>query len=157
MKFILRTSHLMKSIHGKEVVSNVSINVKKGEIYGFLGPNGSGKTTIMKMISNRMNPTSGEIKLFGKILKIDSFELMERIGSSIEYPIFNEELKAKENLELHCGFMVYHDENAIKESLKLVNLQGIDDKAVKDLSPEMKQRLSIARAISTKPEFINFR
>jgi len=156
MTYILRTHHLTKSIKGKEIVSNVSMNIKKGEIYGFLGPNGAGKTTIMKMITNLIKPTSGEIELFGEKLTNTSNDVLGRMGSIIEYPIFYDKLTAKENLELHCEYMGYHDKCAIEESLKLVNLQGVESKSVKDFSLGMKQRLGIARAISTRPEFIIF-
>ncbi|GGB69394.1 ABC transporter ATP-binding protein [Fictibacillus barbaricus] len=154
MTYILRTNHLTKTIQGKELVSNVSLNIRKGEIYGFLGPNGAGKTTIMKMISNLVKPTQGEIELFGEKLTNTSFQVLGRMGLIIEYPIFYDKLTARENLELHCEYMGYHDKNAIDEALNLVNLKGIEGKAVKDFSLGMKQRLGIARAISTKPELL---
>jgi len=154
MTYILRTHNLTKTIKRKEIISNVSLNIKKGEIYGFLGPNGAGKTTIMKMITNLIKPTSGEIEIFGEKLINSSIYVLGRIGSIIENPIFYDKLTAKENLELHCEYMGYHDLEVIDESLKLVNLRGADDKAVKDFSLGMKQRLGIARAICTRPEFV---
>jgi ABC-2 type transport system ATP-binding protein len=154
MKNILRTSQLTKVINGKEVISNVNLTIKKGEIYGFLGPNGAGKTTIMKMITNLVRPTSGEIEIFGQKLTRASYHLLEKIGQIIEYPIFYEKLTARENLELHCEYMGYHNKKAMDEALEMVNLTNIDGKATKDLSLGMKQRLGIARAIMTKPELL---
>lgn len=154
MTYILKTCNLTKAYGGKEVVSNVNMNIKKGEIYGFLGPNGAGKTTIMKMVTNLIKPTSGEIEIFGENLTSISYEILKRMGSIIEYPIFYEKLSGRENLELHCEYMGYHDKKAIDRALDLVNLRNIDNKPVKNFSLGMKQRLGIARAITTKPELL---
>lgn len=154
MTYFLRTKQLTKAFKGKEVVSNVNMNVRKGEIYGFLGPNGAGKTTIMRMITNLVKPTSGEIIIFGEKLTNTSYHLLGRMGTIINYPVFFEKLTAKENLDLHCEYMGYYNKQAIDEALKLVNLKDIDGKAVKDFSLGMKQRLGIARAITTKPELL---
>jgi ABC-2 type transport system ATP-binding protein len=128
--------------------------VKKGEIYGFLGPNGAGKTTIMKMLTNLVKPTSGEIEIFGEKLINTSYELLKRMGSIIEYPVFYDRLTARENLELHCEYMGYYDKKAIDTVLDLVKLKNIENKIVKEFSLGMKQRLGIARAIITKPELL---
>ncbi|MDC2863121.1 ABC transporter ATP-binding protein [Bacillus sp. BP-3] len=154
MTYVLRTNQLTKVFQGKEVISNVNMHVKQGEIYGFLGPNGAGKTTIMKMITNLIKPTSGEIEIFGEKLTDTSYEVLKRMGTIIEYPIFYEKLTAKENLNLHCEYMGFYDKKAIDRALDLVNLHNVDDKQVKDFSLGMKQRLGIARAITTKPELL---
>ncbi|MGV2448153.1 UNVERIFIED_CONTAM: ATP-binding cassette domain-containing protein, partial [Bacillus sp. ATCC 13368] len=98
---MVQTSGLTKTFKGQEVVSNVSMHIRKGEIYGFLGPNGAGKTTIMKMLTSLVKPTSGEINILGHKLTNRSYEILGKIGSMIEYPIFYENLTAKENLNLH--------------------------------------------------------
>lgn len=154
MKYILRTNNLTKVFNNKEVVSNVNMNIKKGEIYGFLGPNGAGKTTIMKLMTNLIKPTGGEIEIFDEKLTDNSYEVLKRMGTIIEYPIFYEKLTARENLELHCEYMGYHDMKAIDRALDIVNLKNIDNKKVKEFSLGMKQRLGIARAITTKPEIL---
>ncbi|MCY7484189.1 ABC transporter ATP-binding protein [Paenibacillus alvei] len=154
MSCIVRTHRVTKTYHGRDVVSNVSMNIKKGEIYGFLGPNGAGKTTIMKMMTNLIQPTSGEIEMFGEKLTPSSYSLLARMGTIIEQPIFYERLTAQENLELHCEYMGYHNKKAIGEALDLVGLRGIERKSVKDFSLGMKQRLGIARAITVKPELL---
>ncbi|HDX9576813.1 TPA: ABC transporter ATP-binding protein [Bacillus pseudomycoides] len=154
MTYVLKTNQLTKVFQGKEVISNVNMHVKQGEIYGFLGPNGAGKTTIMKMITNLIKPTSGEIEIFGEKLTNTSYEVLKRMGTIIEYPIFYEKLTAKENLNLHCEYMGFYDKKAIDRALDLVNLHNVDDKQVKDFSLGMKQRLGIARAITTKPELL---
>ncbi|WP_433945366.1 ABC transporter ATP-binding protein [Paenibacillus sp. SN-8-1] len=154
MGYILKTSHLTKTFGGHEVVQDVSMKIAQGEIYGFLGPNGAGKTTVMKMITNLVKPTAGEIEIFGEKLTEKSYSVLKRMGSIIEYPVFYDRLSARENLDLHCEYMGYYDKKAIKDALELVKLQNIEKKAVKDFSLGMKQRLGIARAIITKPEFL---
>lgn len=154
MSYILRTINMTKNFKGKEVLSNVNMNVKNGEIYGFLGPNGAGKTTIMKLMLNLLKPNVGEVEIFGEKLTNESYETLKRLGSIIEYPVFYENLTARENLELHCEYMGYYDKNAIKKTLDLVSLGDVDKKTVKDFSLGMKQRLGIARAIITKPEIL---
>lgn len=154
MQYILQTFNLTKAYKGKEVVSNVNMKIKKGEIYGFLGPNGAGKTTIMKMMTNLIKPNGGEINIFGEKLKDTSYEMLKRLGCIIEYPVFYDKLTAKENLALHCEYMGYHDMKAIDNALDMLNLKNIENKMVKDFSLGMKQRLGIARAITTKPELL---
>ncbi|TYP76513.1 ABC transporter ATP-binding protein [Paenibacillus methanolicus] len=154
MNAIIQTHDLTKAVKGKSIVSNVNLNARKGEIYGLLGPNGAGKTTIMKMLTGLIIPTSGEIMLFGKKLDESAKDGLKRIGSIIEYPIFFEHLTAMENLRIHCEYLGFYDERAIHQALDMVQLQGIENKRVKDFSLGMKQRLGIARAAITRPELI---
>ncbi|MCP3740492.1 ABC transporter ATP-binding protein [Rossellomorea sp. BNER] len=154
MSTIIQTNQLTKIYQGKEVVKDVNMRVKKGEIYGFLGPNGSGKTTVMKMLTNLVKPSSGDIEIFGQKVTHTSYELLKRMGSIIEYPIFYDRLTARENLDLHCEYIGYYNKKAIDSALSLVQLKNIDGKSVKDFSLGMKQRLGIARAIITKPELL---
>lgn len=154
MDYVVRTNGLTKIVKGKMLVSNVNLNIKKGEIYGFLGRNGAGKTTIMKMLTGLISPTTGEITLFGQKLTETTKSGLKRVGSIIEYPIFFEHLTAMENLQLHCEYLGFYDKKAIKQALDMVHLKGIEDKIVKDFSLGMKQRLGIVRAIITKPELI---
>lgn len=154
MPTILRTQKLTKSIGGKVIVSHVDIHVNKGDIYGFLGPNGAGKTTIMKMITNLWKPTSGEIELFGEKLSPTSYEVLKRMGSIIEYPVFYERLSGRENLELHGEYMGYYSPNSVQKAMDMLELSYTDHKPVRSYSLGMKQRLGIARAILTKPEFL---
>lgn len=154
MTYIIQTNHLTKNYKGTTVVSNVNMHVKKGEIYGFLGPNGAGKTTVMKMIMNLIKPTSGEIIISGETVTPKSYEILKRMGSIIEYPVFYDKLTARENLELHSDYMGYYNKSAIDSALDMVQLKNFEGKAVKDFSLGMKQRLGLARAIITKPEIL---
>ena len=154
MPYILQTNHLTKIIDGKELVKDVNIHIKKGEIYGFLGPNGAGKTSVMKMIANLWKPTEGTIELFGENLTPVSYEVLKRMGSIIEFPIFYEHLSGKENLKLHCEYMGYYHPGSIANVLAMLELTEAADKPVKKYSLGMRQRLGIARAILCGPEFL---
>ncbi|CAH0168901.1 ABC transporter ATP-binding protein [Peribacillus sp. Bi134] len=154
MDYVVKTNSLTKKVKGKLLVSNVNLHIKKGEIYGFLGQNGAGKTTIMKMLTGIISPTTGEIELFGQKLTKTVKSGLKRVGSIIEYPIFFEHLTAMENLQLHCEYLGFYDKKAITQALEMVHLTGIEDKMVSDFSLGMKQRLGIVRAIITKPELI---
>ena len=154
MPNILQTYQLTKTIDGKELVKNVDNNVKKGEIYGFLGPNGAGKTSVMKMITNLWKPTAGAIELFGEKLTPTSYEVLKRMGSIIEFPYFYDHMSGKENLQLHCEYMGYYMPDSIDQTLAMLGLSEAAEKAVKNYSLGMKQRLGIARAILCRPELL---
>ncbi|MEF2966680.1 ATP-binding cassette domain-containing protein [Paenibacillus sp. M1] len=154
MKEIVRTHQLTKTFGGAEVVSGVNMTLRRGEIYGFLGPNGAGKSTVMKMLLGLVRPTGGEIELFGEKLMPGATEHLKRIGHLIETPVFYEKLTAEQNLELHAEYMGYYKMDAIREALEMVQLIGTHDKPVKQFSLGMRQRLGIARAISTRPELL---
>lgn len=154
MPNILQTDRLTKAIGRKELVTNVNIHIKKGEIYGFLGPNGAGKTTVMKMITNLWKPTCGKIELFGEELTPTSYEVLKRMGSIIEFPTFYDHMSGKENLKLHCEYMGYYNPDGIDSTLDMLALSDTSNKAVRNYSLGMKQRLGIARAILCKPELL---
>jgi len=154
MDYVVKTTGLTKKIRGKNLVSDINLHIHRGEIYGFLGQNGAGKTTIMKMLTGITNPTNGEIELFGQRLNESSKSVLKRVGSIIEYPILFEHLTAMKNMKIHCEYLGYYDDKGIKQALDMVQLKGIEDKKVKEFSLGMKQRLGIARAIVTKPELI---
>lgn len=154
MSYILQTHRLTKTIGGRNIVENINIHVKKGEIYGFLGPNGAGKTTVMKMLTNLWKPTDGTIELFDVPLRPDFYEVLKRIGSIIEFPVFYDHMTGYENLKLHCEYMGYYKHGSIEDALEMLNLKEAADKKVKAYSLGMKERLGIARAILCKPELL---
>lgn len=154
MNYVIETHHLKKIYKDKAVVNDVSIHVKKGEIYGFVGPNGAGKSTLMKMLLNLVEASSGEILLFGDKVVENSYEMLKKIGSIIENPYFYEKLSARQNLDLYCEYMGYYNKNHIGEVLECVGLSKDADRKVSQYSLGMKQRLAIARAILTKPELL---
>ena len=154
MLYILQTNNLTKTIGGKDLVKNVNLHIKKGEIYGFLGPNGAGKTTVMKMITNLWKPTDGNIEVFGETLTPQSYEVLKRMGSIIEFPTFYNHMTGYENLRLHCEYMGYYKHGSIENALDMLDLTDAAQKPVKNYSLGMKERLGIARAILCKPELL---
>ncbi len=154
MDYVVKTDGLTKRAKGIELVAEISLRIERGEIYGLLGQNGAGKTTIMKMLTGLTHPTRGGIELFGSPLTPNRRQPLERVGSIIEYPIFFEHLSAWQNLRLHCDLLGYYDDKAIHQALEFVQMTDSGDKPVKNFSLGMKQRLGIARAIVTKPELI---
>ncbi len=154
MDYVIETRNLVKSYKGKSAVDGVNIHVKKGEIYGFAGPNGAGKSTVMKMLLNLTQPDSGEVLLWDEKIEDGSFECLKRIGSIIENPYFYEKITGRQNLELHCEYMGFHNKGRVDEVLQTVGLHDIEGKAVSHYSMGMKQRLAIGRAILTRPEVL---
>ncbi len=154
MPYILQTHHLTKVIGGKTLVKDVALHIQKGEIYGFLGPNGAGKTTVMKMVTNLWKPTEGTVEIFGETLTPQSYEVLKRMGSIIEFPTFYDHMSGYENLKLHAEYMGYYEHGSIENAIGLLGLSEAAGKLVRNYSLGMKERLGIARAILCKPEFL---
>ncbi|PDY44685.1 ATP-binding cassette domain-containing protein [Bacillus pseudomycoides] len=154
MEYVLETSHLTKIYDSKTVVDNISLHIKKGEIYGLLGENGAGKTTTIRMIMGLLKPTKGNIYLFGKEFDFNNREVLKKIGVIIEYPGFYGNLNAIDNLRISSNYMDIHDSKAIERVLDIVNLQHARDKKVKNYSLGMKQRLGIARSLLHNPDLL---
>lgn len=106
------------------------------------------------MLLSLTQPDSGKVRIFGGKVGEKSYECLKRIGSIIESPYFYEKLTGRQNLELHCDYMGFHNRERIDEVLRMVDLRDIENKAVSQYSMGMKQRLAIARAILTRPEFL---
>jgi lantibiotic transport system ATP-binding protein len=141
--------------YGKEaqVLSGINLQVPKGSIYGFLGPNGSGKTTTLSLLLGLLNNQQGDIEIFGQHLHANRINILKKIGSLIETPSLYSHLTAKENLELYRPFYGVKKER-IKEVLKIVGLQDTGKKTAKKFSLGMKQRLAIALALLPGPELL---
>lgn len=150
---VVMTHHFTKAFDGKEIIQNYSMTVNQGTIYGFLGANGAGKTTVFKMLTGLLIPTSGTATIFGKDMITHRKELQGQIGSMIETPIFYEHLSATENLEIHLDYMSL-PYLGIEETLRTVGLTGTGKQAVSKFSLGMRQRLGIARAIIHKPKLL---
>lgn len=154
MSYILQTNHLTKTIGGNVLVRDINLHIRQGEIYGFLGPNGAGKTTVMKLITNLWKPTAGTVELFGKTLTGRSYEVLKRMGSIIEFPVFYDHMTGYENLKLHAEYMGYYQHGSIENALELLHLQDAGGMPVKNYSLGMRERLGIARAVLTRPELL---
>ena len=146
-QYLIETDHLTKQYGEQKSVSDLSIHVKEGRIYGLLGRNGAGKTTTMKMLLGLTKPTSGQIRIFGKSVSGNEKKILPRIGSLIEAPGFYPNLTGTENLGIFAALRGIPDRNAIRDALDLVGLPYKDKKLFSQYSLGMKQRLAIARAL----------
>ena len=130
MEYLLTTNRLTKQYGRHKAVNAVNIHIRQGDIYGLIGRNGAGKTTILKMISGLATPTEGDFSLFGKTGK-EAYEYMSRIGTLIESPGVYPNMSAAENLKLKCLAMGVRKKDTIKELLKTVGLENVGKKKVK--------------------------
>lgn len=146
MEYILSTSGLTKQYGKQKAVNNVNIHIRQGDIYGLIGRNGAGKTTVLKMISGLAAPTEGEFTLFGKSGR-EAAKVMNRVGTLIEAPGVYREMSAAGNIKLKCIAMGVRKKGVVEELLKTVGLENAGRKAVKNFSLGMKQRLGIALAL----------
>lgn len=150
-EYVLKTNNLTKIYKGVKVVNSVDMHVKKGDIYGFIGKNGAGKTTFMRMVAGLAAPSEGSIELF------ESNDLdfqRKRIGTLIENPGIYPGMNAKDNLEIVRRTYGVTDKKAVNEILNLVGLQDVGKKKVKNFSMGMKQRLGLAVALIRNPDFL---
>lgn len=156
MDYVLKTENLTKVYGKNKVVNNVSMHVKKGNIYGFIGKNGAGKTTFMRMAAGLAAPTAGEIELFGSGKHtIHTLEKSRnRIGTLIEEPGAYPNMSAQVNLEIVRRNLGITDKNAVGEMLEFVGLSKVNKKKVKNFSMGMKQRLGIGIALLRNPDFL---
>lgn len=152
--FVIETKQLTKIYGEQTAVSKVNLHVKKGRIYGLLGRNGAGKTTIMKMILGLTPITSGEVDVFGKNIKGREKRVYPRIGAIIETPGFYPNLTGTENLEIFAKLRGTAAPHAVKNALEIVGLPYKDKKLFSKYSLGMKQRLGIANAILHDPELL---
>lgn len=151
MEYILKTEKLTKIYGGVKAVNEVSMSVRKGDIYGFIGKNGAGKTTFMKMISGLATPTAGSMELFGKS---DLEQARKRIGTLIEDPGVYPNMTAEENLEIVRRNLGIPERTATREMLEFVGLDSAGKKKVKNFSMGMKQRLGLAVSLIRNPDFL---
>ena len=137
-------------------VNNVNLNIKQGEIFGFLGSNGCGKTTTMKMLTGLLSPTSGSAKLFGEEVKDNSLQMKEKVGYMTQsFSLYNE-LSILENLELHAKlFHIKEDrEKRINYLLEKFDLKEYKNSLANELPLGIKQRLSLSAAVIHRPKML---
>lgn len=150
---VLSTNCLTKKYGSHNAVDSVTLNVKKGDIYGFIGKNGAGKTTFMKMVCGMVKPTSGEISLFGRT-GAESEALRSRIGALIEAPGLFANMTAADNLNMKMLALGIHKKGYAEEILSLVGLSDAGKKKTADFSMGMKQRLGIGLALVGEPDLL---
>ena len=151
---VIETKGLTKFYGDQTVLNAVNLRVERGRIYGILGRNGAGKTTIMKTVLGLTTITSGEIEVFGQNIMKHEKELYPRIGAIIETPGFYPNLTGTENLEIFAKLRGTASSNAVEHAMNVVGLPYKDKKLFSKYSLGMKQRLGIANAILHDPELL---
>src|SRR5699024_8248700 len=152
--YILRTNNLAKKYKYDFDIQNINVTIKKGEIYGFIGQNGAGKSTMLRLVTGLTFPTSGSIELFQSDNVKDFTDAQKRMGAIIENPALFLHMTAYENLEVHRLQKGIPGKDCIEQTLELVGLSDTGKKKTKNFSLGMKQRLGIAIALLSDPEFI---
>lgn len=150
----LAVKHLHKKIGKKEIIKDISFELKTGEVFGFLGPNGAGKTTTIRMIVGLIKPTSGTIHICGYNIKKNFPKAMERLGCIVENPELYPYLTGWENLKFFARMLDDVDDHRIQEVVELVGLNNRIHDKVKTYSLGMRQRLGIGQALLNKPKVL---
>ncbi|MEO7021717.1 MAG: ABC transporter ATP-binding protein [Ktedonobacteraceae bacterium] len=150
----LRTINLTKQYKQRLAVNNLSLEIKRGEIFGFLGPNGAGKTTTIRMALGLISPTAGSVEIFGKNVVTQRAHVLPRVGALIETPALYLYLSGRNNLHAIGSALGGVSEARIDFVLDVVGLLGRQKDKVKTYSLGMKQRLGIAIALLQDPDIL---
>ena len=153
MEYVLETEDLTKIYDHKAAADGVNLHIREGQIYGLIGRNGAGKTTIMRMVGGLIIPTRGSYKLFGKSGD-EMRRMLRHVGTLIESPGTFPQLSAYENMKIKCIGMGIKPEGTAEELLKAVGLGDTGKKAAGHFSLGMQQRLGIALALVGEPRFL---
>ena len=146
MDYILQIKDLCKSYNKHKVLNNLNMNVPNGSIYGFVGKNGTGKTTTIRLACGLQKPNSGIVDF--------SFNDKRKIGAIVENPALNMDMTAYENMQIQFDLINRKDYESINDILKTVGLQDVGKKKAKVFSLGMKQRLGIAMTLCCEPEIL---
>lgn len=152
MESIIKVTGLTKVYKDQKAVNKINLDIKKGEIYGLVGKNGAGKSTILKMLNGLTNKTEGTIELFGN--ETTWYKERHRMGSIIENPELIPALSGRENLEYFRIQRGIVDKSVVSDALESVGLQSVGKKKFKNYSVGMKQRLALALTLMSNPEVL---
>jgi ABC-2 type transport system ATP-binding protein len=155
MSEIIRVRNLVKTYGSINAVNDLSFTVSKGEVYGFLGQNGAGKSTTIRILLSLIRPTSGQVELFGMDIRTHRTEILKNTGAIIERPDLYKYLSAYENVSIFSRLSgIRNTRKQIFDQLELVGLVDRADSKVKTFSQGMKQRLGLAVALIHNPELV---
>lgn len=154
MRPVLSVKRLHKKIRGKIIIHDVSFEVNEGEIFGFLGPNGSGKTTTIRMLVDLIKPTSGDVYICGNHVQKEPEKALRHVGCIVENPEVYPYLTGYENLEYFARMLDGTDEARIREVISIVRLEERIHEKVKTYSLGMRQRIGIAQALLGRPKLL---
>jgi ABC-2 type transport system ATP-binding protein len=151
---VLRTELLTKKYGRRIAVDQLSLEVERGDIFGFLGQNGAGKSTTIRMALGLVRPTRGGVRLLGQDVCRHPLRALRRVGAIIESPAFYDHLTAWQNLRLFAAMSGGATRKRIEEILEIVGLRARANEPVRVYSHGMRQRLGIAQALLPAPEFV---
>ncbi len=154
LNHIIKVEGLYKQFKGKEILKNVSFSVKEGTITGLLGPNGSGKTTIIRLLSGVIEPSNGEIQVMGRNPFANGDEIRKNIGIVTETASLYEEMTAWENLMFFSEIYGVTDSKRAEELLRAFGMWKHKDSTISSFSTGMKKRVSLAKALLQKPKIL---
>lgn len=157
MEKVIEVKNLTKKYKDLMAIDNLSFDVNEGEILGLLGPNGSGKSTTINCILSLLNYMSGSIKIFGKDMKPDSYDIKAKIGVIFQDVAVFDELTVYENIDYFCGLYIKNKETRkkyIEDAIELVGIGEFKKFRPKQLSGGLLRRLNIACGIAHKPKLI---
>lgn len=154
MDDVIKTDKLVKHYGDVRAVDGISLSVKKGEIYGFLGLNGAGKTTMIRMLLGMIRPTSGSACITSQKVDAGSYGLWKNVGYMVEVPYSYPELTVRENLEIVRRLRGVEDKRSIDAVMDKLRLTSYRDRKAKDLSLGNAQRLGLAKALIHDPEIL---
>ena len=154
MKAVLELKNVSKIMGKTKLVDNISLQVNKGEIFGFLGPNGAGKTTTIKMITGLYSISEGEIFIDGKSVRKNFEKALASVGGIIENPEMYGYLSGRDNLKIYARMQGGISKERINEVINLVKLGNRIDDKVSKYSLGMRQRLGVAQALLHKPSLL---
>lgn len=155
MSVIIGVQNLSKQFKETKAVNDLSFTVNEGDVYGFLGQNGAGKSTTIRMLLTLVKPTSGEIAMFGKKLSTHRSAILKQVGAVIEKPDLYKYLSAYDNLSIFARMSgIKVTRQLLLKQLKMVGLEDRAESKVKTFSQGMKQRLGIAVALVHNPALV---
>lgn len=154
MEKVIEINNLSKIYKNGRGITDINLEINRGDIFGFLGPNGAGKTTAMKIMTGLIKPDSGDVKILGYSVLEDFEKAMSKVGCIIETAESYSYLTAYENLKQFSRYYKNVDDKRIEEVLELVGLKRFENEKTRKFSLGMKQRLGIAAAILSRPEVV---
>lgn len=154
MAEIIQTRKLSKDFKKVHAVIDLSLNIREGEIYGFLGLNGAGKTTTIRMLLGLIKPSSGASYIFDKLVKSGENEIFKNIGYLVEVPYSYPELSVRENLEIIRRMRLIPEKDSVERIIDKLHLREYVDRKAKNLSQGNSQRLGLAKALIHNPRIL---
>ncbi|HLC78313.1 MAG TPA: ATP-binding cassette domain-containing protein [Candidatus Nanoarchaeia archaeon] len=151
----IKTRNLSKDYKKIKALNKVSLDIKKGEIFGILGPNGAGKTTLLSILTTLLKPSSGTAEICGLDIIKNPSEIRRKIGVVFQETVLDELFTARENLMFHAElYRVKNSKEKIEKILKFFDLQSRKDDKIKTFSGGMKRKIEIARPLLHDPEIL---